>query len=54
MDVIYGLLIRRSTLVTHDLKQNAQDIMLDYTNWQKDGSNQAGFMDHLMLLEQWN
>jgi len=35
VDVIYSLLIRRGTLVTRDLKQNAQDIMLDYTNWQR-------------------
>jgi hypothetical protein len=52
MNVIYGLLIRRNPLVTRDLKQNAQDVMLDCTNWEKDGSNKAGFMGHLMLLEQ--
>jgi hypothetical protein len=52
MDVIYGLLIRRNTLVTRDLKQNAHDVTLDYTNWEKDGRNKAGFMGHLVLLEQ--
>jgi len=52
--VIYDLLNRRSKLVTRDLKQNVQDIILDYTNWQKDGSNKAGFMGQLMVLEERN
>jgi hypothetical protein len=52
MDMIYGFLIRRSALVTRDLKQNAQDIALDYTNWEKYGRNKAEFMGHLVLLEQ--
>lgn len=52
MDVIYRLLIRRSSLFTRDFKQNIQDIRMDYANLEKDGNNKAGFMGHLVLLEQ--
>ena len=34
------------------LKENAQNFALDYTNWEKDGSNEAGLIGHLMQLEQ--